>query len=108
MTQTSICLPCVLSDDCTTTYACVKAFRLGRGAQCRLGGETDIEDVFPPSVTMLLYGFSIAVARERLNERIRRNRDEQFVPRGCRLLESSWIDKQSRQVLMDWLEMLRK
>jgi hypothetical protein len=73
-----------------------------------LGIEMEIEDVFPPSVTMLMYGLSIALARVQLNERITRDRDEQFVPRACRLLEFSWIDKQSRQVLMDWLEILRK
>jgi hypothetical protein len=57
---------------------------------------------------MLLYGLSIALARVRLNERITRDRDEQFVPRVCRLLEFSWIDAQTRQVLTEWLELLRK
>lgn len=72
-----------------------------------LGIERDIEDVFPPSVTMLLYGLSIALARVRLNERITRDRDEQFVPRACRLLEFSWIDNQTRQVLREWLSQLQ-
>ncbi len=72
-----------------------------------LGIDREVEDVFPPSVTMLLYGLSIAVARVRLNERITRDRDEQFVPRACRLLEFTWVDDQSRQVLRDWLERLR-
>lgn len=73
-----------------------------------LGIDKDTENVFPPSVTMLLYGLSIALARVRLNERITRDRDEQFVPRACRLLEFSWIDNQTRQVLRDWLSQLQK
>ena len=73
-----------------------------------LGIDTNTENVFPPSVTMLLYGLSIALARVRLNERITRDRDEQFVPRVCRLLEFSWIDTQTRQVLTEWLELLRE
>jgi hypothetical protein len=72
-----------------------------------LGIDPKTENVFPPSVTMLLYGLSIALARVRLNERITRDRDEQFVPRVCRLLEFAWIDAQSRQVLTEWLELLR-
>jgi hypothetical protein len=73
-----------------------------------LGIDKEIENVFPPSVTMLLYGLSIAVARVRLNERITRDRDEQFVPRACRLLEFSWIDQRTRRLLRDWLELLQK
>ena len=73
-----------------------------------LGIDSNTENVFPPSVTMLLYGLSIALARVRLKERITRDRDEQFVPRVCRLLEFSWIDAQTRQVLTEWLELLRK
>lgn len=56
---------------------------------------------------MLLYGVSIALARVRLNERITRDRDEQFIPRACRLLEFTWVDNQTRQVLRDWLELLQ-
>lgn len=73
-----------------------------------LGIDTETEDVFPPSVTMLLYGLSIALARICLNERITRDRDEQFIPRACRLLELSWIDDRTRQVLEDWLLLLKK
>ena len=72
-----------------------------------LGIDKEVEDVFPPSVTMLLYGLSIALARVRLNERITRDRDEQFIPRACRLLEFTWVDDQTRQVLRDWLELLQ-
>ena len=73
-----------------------------------LGIDRDVENVFPPSVTMLLYGVSIALARVRLNERITRDRDEQFIPRACRLLEFAWVDSQSQQILRDWLERLQK
>ena len=73
-----------------------------------LGIDNKIENVFPQSVTMLLYGLSIALARVRLKERITRDRDEQFVPRACRLLEFSWIDNQTRQILRDWLALLQK
>ena len=72
------------------------------------GIDTETEDVFPPSVTMLLYGLSIALARICLNERITRDRDEQFIPRVCRLLEFSWTDDQTRQVLENWLQLLQK
>ena len=72
-----------------------------------LGIDRDVENVFPPSVTMLLYGVSIALARVRLNERITRDRDEQFIPRACRLLEFAWVDHQTRQILRDWLELLQ-
>ena len=72
-----------------------------------LGIDNNTKNVFPPSVTMLLYGLVIALARVRLNERITRDRDDQFVPRVYRLLEFSWIDLQTRQVLTQWLTLLQ-
>ncbi|MFO0979081.1 MAG: hypothetical protein U0996_21910 [Planctomycetaceae bacterium] len=73
-----------------------------------LGIDANISSVFPPSVTMLLYGLSIGLARVRLNERLTRDRDEQFVPRVCRLLEFSWIDDQTRNLLTKWLALLQE
>ena len=63
-------------------------------------------NVFPPNVTMLIYALSIAIARIRLNQRISSDTDSRFIQRICRLLEFSWIDSQSRQILQKWLEMI--
>ena len=72
-----------------------------------LGIDNNTENVFPPSVTMLLYGLVIGLARVRLNERITRDRDDQFVPRVCHLLDYSWIDAQTRHLLTEWMKILR-
>ena len=53
-----------------------------------------------------IYALSIAIARIRLNQRISSDTDSRFIQRICRLLEFSWIDSQSRQILQKWLEML--
>ena len=65
-------------------------------------------NVFPPNVTMLIYGLVIAAARLRWNQRISSDPDSRFIQRVCRLLEFPWIDPQSRQILQTWLEMLGK
>ena len=63
-------------------------------------------NVFPPNVTMLIYGLAIAIARLRWNQRISSDPDSRFIQRVCRLLEFPWIDPHSRQTLQSWLEML--
>lgn len=70
------------------------------------GHSTTSVNVFPPNVTMLIYGLAIAIARLRWNQRITSDPDSRFIQRACRLLEFPWIDPQSRQVLQTWLEML--
>lgn len=70
------------------------------------GHSTTPVNVFPPNVTMLIYGLAIAIARLRWNQRITSDPDSRFIQRVCRLLEFPWIDPQSRQILQTWLEML--
>ena len=64
-------------------------------------------NAFPPNVTMLIYTLAIAIARLRWNQRISSDPDSRFIQRVCRLLEFSWLDPQSRQILQSWLEILR-
>jgi hypothetical protein len=64
---------------------------------------TKSTNVFPPNVTMLIYGLSIAIARLRWNQRISSDPDSRFIPRVCHLLEFPWIDPRSRQILQEWL-----
>lgn len=67
---------------------------------------TTCANVFPPNVTMLIYTLVIAIARLRCNQRITSDTDSRFIQRANRLLEFSWIDPLSRQILETWLRVL--
>lgn len=72
----------------------------------RAAGEIEASDqsrVFPPDITMLIYGLMIVVARLRWNQRISSDPDHRTIPRVCRLLEFSWLDDATRQILREWL-----